>query len=51
MSTAWFTIVTRLGLLLWLATDHFILLILGALLGLAVALAVGSGAEGSGTLR
>lgn len=36
MSVIWFTIPFGLGVLLWLATDQFILLLLGALMGLAL---------------
>jgi hypothetical protein len=36
MSALWFGIPAGLGVLLWLATDQFILLILGALMGLAL---------------
>jgi MFS-type transporter involved in bile tolerance (Atg22 family) len=36
VSALWFAIPTGLGVLLWLATDQFILLILGGLMGLAL---------------
>ena len=38
VSALWFAIPSGLGVLLWLATDQFILLILGALMGLALGL-------------
>jgi hypothetical protein len=40
INATWLAIVTRLGVLLWLATDKFFLLVVAALVGLAVALGV-----------
>ncbi|MFC5731332.1 MULTISPECIES: hypothetical protein [Nocardioides] len=37
MSAAWFAVPAGLGVLLWLATDQFIFLVVGALIGAALA--------------
>ena len=46
VNTTCLAIATELGVLLWLATDHFVLLLLGALVGLALGLGLKTDPQG-----
>ena len=43
MNATWLAILTRLGVLLWLATDRLVLLVVAVLIGLAIALGTSVG--------
>lgn len=45
MNWTWLGLGCLGGVLLWLATDQFVLLVLGVLLGLAVAIGIGAGSR------